>query len=194
MRVMLSHNYDRSFIACIKCITPGFEGYLDCAKLVTRNGSPARVADDWMILSSFESERPHMFWFRCMFDASIGRPYYDIQSWSRRTGRDFQSKNRHLDINGNGYAGLYPQAPGKERLWKFMTVQEDGNWASMTSIVEAGQQVEGRIRTRSNLELQAAGRDRVGDRWFAHACTGGGVALDLRLDVLHIGEELMDDH
>lgn len=190
---MLNHSYDRSFVAYVECTTPGLEGYLDCAKLAERDGTAARASDDWMILTSLTLREPHLFWFRCMFDDTIGRPYYDIQSWSRRTGRDFQSHNRHLDCNRNGYAGLYEQAPEDSGLWKFMTVQPDGGWASMTSIVEAGQQVEGRIRTRSNLELQAVSRETVADHWFAYVATSGGEVMDVRLHILHIGEELLDD-
>ncbi|RZI90786.1 MAG: hypothetical protein EOP15_03390 [Pseudomonas sp.] len=191
---MLNHSYDRSFIATIQCVTPGREGYFDCAKLAEREGQAARAADDWMIVTSLTLREPHLFWFRCLFDESRGRPYYDIQSWSRRTGRDFQSSNRHLDFNHNGYPGLYPQVPEDARLWKFITRQEDGNQASMTSIVEAGQQLDGQIWTRSNLALRAMEPEHVADHWFAYVNTSKGEVLDVRLEVLHIGEELMDDH
>ncbi|PSS58037.1 hypothetical protein [Pseudomonas sp. BBP2017] len=190
---MLKHNYDRSFIAHVACTTPGYEGYLDCAKLAIKNGEAARVADDWMIVTSILGPEPHYFWFRCLFDESIGRPYYDIQSWSRRTGRDFNSKKRHLDCSYNGSPGLYAESPEDQRLWKVMT-RQDGRFASMTSIVAVGQKIEARIWTRSNCELQAADRQRVGDHWFACAATSGGQALDLCLEITHIGEELLDDH
>lgn len=189
---MFNHNYDRSFIAYVACTTPGYEGYLDFAKLADKGGEAGRVADDWMIVSSFKHREPHRIWFRCLFDETIGRPYYDIQSWSRRSGRDFQSSNRHLACSHNGYAGLYAQRPDDESLWKVMTLQ-DGKYSSMTSIAEVGQHIDMRIRTRSNLTLQAVNRQEVCDHWFAYVATGGGQALDLRLEILDVGEELMDD-
>ncbi|TDF79475.1 hypothetical protein [Pseudomonas sp. H9] len=188
----IQHSYDRSFIAYIACTTPGYEGYLDCATLVLKDGQVGRLADDWMIVTSEVVREPHRFWFRCLFDESRGRPYYDIQSWSRRTGRDFNSKKRHLDRSYNGYPGLYEVAPEDDNLWKVITLQ-DGKFASMTSIVEVGQKVEARITTRDNDVLQAGGCRVVGDGWFASVCTSGGQELDLSLEILDIGEELLDD-
>lgn len=63
----------------------------------------------------------------------------------------------------------------------------------MTSIVEAGQQLDGQIWTRSNLALRAMEPEHVADHWFAYVNTSKGEVLDVRLEVLHIGEELMDD-
>ncbi|MBN6791341.1 hypothetical protein JRG49_16625 [Pseudomonas fulva] len=191
---MLNYSYDRSFIAQVRCLSLDAPGYLDCAKLVERGQQAARAADDWMIVTSLVTKSPHMFMFRCLFDAAIGRPYYDIQSWSRKTGRDFQSANCHLDCSNNGYAGLYAAPPGEQTLWKFMQMDKGGEWRSMTSIVEPGQTIRGRIHTRSNIPLQAYRKETVAGHWFAYVVNEGGQPMDLELDILHVGQELMDDH
>ena len=191
---MLVHDYDRSFVAHVACTTPGFEGYLDCAKLAENEGLAARVADDWLVVTSLVAREPHRFWFRCMVDQARGRRYYDIQSWSRRTGRDFNSKKRHLDRNGTGYGCLYDEEVADDRLWKVMTLGEPG-YVSMDQSLQAGDSVAARIWTRTtNIQLCATGREEVLDHWFAHACAGKGEPLDLEIRITDIGEELLDDH
>lgn len=192
---MLRHDYDRSFVAHIACTTAGLEGYLDCAKVVEKEGQPARVADDWLIVTSLQTQEPHRFWFRCMVDDERGRRYYDIQSWSRRTGRDFNSKRRHLDRNGNGYGCLYDAAVDDARLWKVMTLNDEGRHVSMDQALQAGLELPVRIWTRtSNLELGATAREEVLEHWFSYVGAGAGEPLDLQLSITDIGEELLDDH
>ncbi|MBK5008588.1 hypothetical protein IAE33_000448 [Pseudomonas sp. S60] len=192
---MLVHDYDRSFVAHVACSTPGLEGFLDCAKLVVRGGEAARVADDWLVVSSLVGREPHRFWFRCMVDEARGRRYYDIQSWSRRTGRDFNSKKRYLDRNGNDYGCLYDEKVADERLWKVMALNEQGALAGMDRSLQPGDHVAARIWTRTtNLELCATEREHVADHWFACARAGEGEPLDLQIRITDIGEELLDDH
>lgn len=192
---MLEHDYDRSFIAHVSSTTAGLEGYLDCAKVVEKGVQVARVADDWLILTSLTVGEPHYFWFRCMVDEARGRRYYDIQSWSRRTGRDFNARTRHLDRNGNGYGCLYDTPVSDDRLWKLMAQNQDGGFSSLDQAPRAGESLPVRIWTRTtNLELGATGREDVGGHWFAYARAGDGHALDLQLQITHIGEELLDDH
>jgi len=191
---MLVHDYDRSFVAHVACTTPGFEGYLDCAKLAEKDGLVARVADDWLVVTSLVAPEPHRFWFRCMVDQARGRRYYDIQSWSRRTGRDFNSKKRYLDRSGKGYGCLYDEKVADDRLWKVMVPGEQGH-VSMDQSLQAGDCVAVRIWTRTtNIELCATGREDLLDHWFAHACAGQGEPLDLEIRITDIGEELLDDH
>ncbi|MBH3427275.1 hypothetical protein [Pseudomonas alkylphenolica] len=191
---MLKHDYDRSFVAYVACTTPGHEGYLDFAKLAVRNTEAARIADDWLIVTSFLGREPHRFWFRCLVDEATGRSYYDVQSWSRRTGRDFKSKKRHMDRNHNGYACLYEASTAEDRLWKVMTLSE-GSYARMSQFPEVGQSIAAQIWARtSNDALCVCEREDVGDEWFAYVATSGGPTLNLRLEITDIGEELLDDH
>ena len=191
---MLIHDYDRSFVAYVACTTPGHEGYLDCAKLAVKKGAAARVDDDWLIVTSFRRQEPHRFWFRCFVDQDTQRSYYDIQSWSRRTGRDFNSKKRNLDRNINGYACLYDESVAHDRLWKVMT-PDNGNYTRMAQPLEAGQSIAAQIWTRtSNQQLCAFDRQEVANHWFAYTATSGGPVLDLCLEITDIGEELLDDH
>ncbi|QXI48740.1 MULTISPECIES: hypothetical protein [Pseudomonas] len=192
---MLVHNYDRSFVAHVACTTPEFEGYLDCAKLSEREGQAARIADDFLVVSSLLGREPHRFWFRCMVDETRGRRYYDIQSWSRRTGRDFNSRKRYLDRDGNGYACLYDTKVSDDRLWKVMTRNDQGQFVSMDQDLHAGDKLAVRIWTRTtNIQLCAMGRMDVLDHWFAYGCAGTGEPLDLEVQITDIGEELLDDH
>lgn len=192
---MLRHDYDRSFVAYIACTTPGFEGYLDCAKVAEREGRAARLADDWLIVTSLKVGEAHRFWFRCMVDDSRGRRYYDIQSWSRRTGRDFNAKTRYLDRNRNGYCCLYGEPITDDRLWKLMTPTDDGQHVSVQQDLQAGLCLPARIWTRTtNLELCAVGREEVGEHWFAYTQCGSGEPLDLQVQITDMGEELLDDH
>lgn len=191
---MLKHDYDHSFVAHVLCTTPEYEGYLDFARLAMKGGEAARTADDSLVVTSFVGREPHRFWFRCLVDEDRGRSYYDIQSWSRRTGRDFNSKKRHLDRNNGGYPCLYDEPTAQDRLWKLMTLDE-GGFTSTAPELEAGQSIAARIWTRtSNQELCAVKREEVGDHWFAYAATSGGAVLDLTLQITDIGEELLDDH
>ena len=192
---MLRHDYDRSFVAYVSCSAPGLEGYLDCARLAEREERAVRIADDSLIVHALDADEPHLFWFRCMVDDARERHYYDIQSWSRRTGRDFQSKKRHLDRDCLGYAGLYDTPASDERLWKLMSLDEEGRFVSLDRPIQAGDTLPVRIRTRtSNIELCASPREEVVDQWFAYVQAAAGRVLDLELKVTDVGEELLDDH
>lgn len=192
---MLRHDYGRSFVAHVACTTPGLEGHLDCARLGEREGRAVRIADDWLIVHSLGADEPHRFWFRCLVDDARGRRYYDIQSWSRRTGRDFNSKKRHLDRNRNGYGSLYDTPVSDERLWKLMSLNDEGQFVSLDQPLQAGDSLPVRIRTRtSNIELSAADPEEVVDQWFVYVHAAHGQVLDLELRISDIGEELLHDH
>ncbi|MFJ1337799.1 hypothetical protein ACIKP7_06615 [Pseudomonas caricapapayae] len=191
---MLKHDYNRSFVAHVSCTTPEHEGYLGFARLAMREGQAARIADDALVVTSIVGREPHRFWFRCLVDEARERTYYDIQSWSRRTGRDFNSRKRHLDCSNNGYASLCDVPTAEARLWKVMTLKE-GSYTSTALEPQAGQSIPAQIWTRTtNQKLCAYDRQVVGNHWFAYAATSGGPVLDLCLQITDIGEELLDDH
>ncbi|MBA1201833.1 hypothetical protein G7009_08670 [Pseudomonas capeferrum] len=191
---MMNHIQQRSFIAHVRSTTEGYEGYLDFAKIVPKKGSAARVADDWMIVTSLQATRePHYFWFRCMEEQRSGARYYDIQSWSRRTGRDFNAKSRYLDLGNSGYAGLYDQQVGHDRLWSVMTLKDD-EFISVGDELNVGQAIPAQFWTCTNQVLCAYKRETVAEHWFAYAASSGGPILALSLEITHIGEELLDDH
>lgn len=189
---MFNHVYDRSFVAHVACITPMLEGYLNFAKLAEKDGRAAFTADDYMIITPVAGREPHRLWFRCMEDEH-GMRYYDIQSWSRRTGRDFNTKVRNLELTNNGYAKLYKEPTATDRLWSVMTLQDD-EFVSVGDDLAPGQHIEAQIWTPTNLALCGYGRTEVADQWMAYTVSHGGPVLDLRLEITDIGEELLDDH
>ncbi|NER59848.1 hypothetical protein G3435_07375 [Pseudomonas sp. MAFF212428] len=189
---MLTFNYDRSFVAFAKCTTPGYEGYLDCAELAMKSGAPMRRAADWVTVTSFLGEEPHRFWFRCFEDGEGGQ-YYDIQSWSRKTGRDRNPSMHHTAMTNSGYMALYDAANALDQLWQVKIF--DGEAVHpLPDPLALGEIASVEIITPQNASVCLYKREEVGHLWHCFVANSGGPVLTLTLEIVDLGEELLDDH
>lgn len=189
---MLTYNSERSFVAFVASNTPGFEGYLDCGELAMKDGEPMRRAADWLRVTSFKGKEPHRFWFRC-FEDGEGNRYFDIQSWSRKTGRDRNPSMRHTGLSHNGYVGLYDTPNAHETLWQVMVFDGEQS-VHLPEPLALGKIESVEIITYMGAPMCACKREEVGHLWHAYVADSGGPLLTLTLDVIDLGEELLDDH
>ncbi|MFK0086747.1 hypothetical protein ACIQUS_05560 [Pseudomonas sp. NPDC090755] len=190
---MLVFNKEQSFIAFVQCHTPGFEGYLDCGEVALKEGKPMRRAADWLTVTSFAQREPHRFWFRCFEDQASSARFFDIQSWSRRTGRDMHPAYRHAWLSANGYVKMDDEENDLQRLWRVTTFDGE-NSTDIGRDLKIGTVDSIEILTPDSIALCARGREQAGDYWHCYAATAGGPLLQLSLDIVDLGEELLDDH
>nr|WP_319527391.1 hypothetical protein [Pseudomonas laurentiana] len=197
---MLTFKYDKSFVAFVECTTPGFEGYLDCGELKMKpladdphgREAPHRRAADWLTVTSYKGREAHRFWFRCFEDSSTGKRYFDIQSWSRRTGRDLKTKQRHCDLSSNGYVGLHEAETPHECLWQVSVFDQD-TYCDVGDDLALGKIESVVISSYKDTLLCAYGREQVGNEWYCYAADSNGPALILTLDIQDLGEELLEN-
>ena len=196
---MLKYNSEQSFIATVQSQVTDHEGFWDCGELVmmpsTDNpGGPDvlhRKSVDWLTLSDYDGREPHRFWFRCFEDTRQGIRGYDIQSWSRREGVDFNNSGRRLQLSHNGYVGLYEASSPLETLW-YPAVVEDGELKDIEARLGPIESVE--IATHRGTVLTGYSRHQIGDHWYCYVAEGGHPVLQFTLDILVVGEPLRDDH
>jgi hypothetical protein len=198
---MRIYNSERSFIAAVESNTPGFEGFWDCGELKLQapsdnpNGPevPHRRAANWLTISTFKNRQPHRFWFRCFEDRAKGTFSYDIQSWSRKTGQDMNTRQRHFYLNANGYVGLSDEPTPQEFQWQLATL-ESGESRDIGDDLKIGTLQSVDISSWRGALLTAFKRQDVGNDWYCYVAEAGGPVMSLTLDIQTIGEEYLDDN
>jgi hypothetical protein len=115
-----------SFIATIKCQTPGWEGYLDNAKIHTREENGERVGyreqTTWLTLNNFAPQAPHKFWFRLLVEAGDRNPCYEIRSAEPAWLPSFEQKDAILGENMTNSMGFYEDGSRDPHLFHLYDV------------------------------------------------------------------------
>lgn len=187
---MFVKDASRSFIATITTQVQGKPGWWDCRELKEDKGKIAYTVVPWLTVLDTPAAQPARFRFDYYRDPQTGTWGYDVLAWDLLHGRGFASLGVRFGLSHNHYVGLYPPEREVHSLWKLFSAQGRG----LDSIVETGALEGVQLRSARKRMLCAYNHAQVGKHWFSYVADEGANPMALRLNVVHVGEELLDDH
>jgi hypothetical protein len=187
---MYHKDSSRSFIATVTTEVEGQRGWWNCRDIAQEDTRFKYTAVPWLTVLDTPLAHPARYRFDYYRDPVTGKWGYDILAWDYLHGRSFASLGVRFGMSHNNYVGLYPPSREVDTLWKLFDAQGRGE----DRIVETGTQEGLTLRSPNRRKLCACNRTKVGDHWFSYVADEGGPLMVLTLEVVLVGEELLDDN
>ncbi|WP_327439736.1 hypothetical protein [Pseudomonas donghuensis] len=166
-----------TFIARLKSVTPGYEGYLgNLGVLPGTHGekSVKQVSTEWLTLSNYSVKVPQRFMLTAFELGYEDAVCYEIRTYSPE--RSDGSHNQLLDRSNDDYIGLYDN-PCEGPIWTLFKGRDQLN------VSGTGRYSGVKLYSNRNFPLRAAGGGEVDNVAFHYLSDKKGVELEFELEV-----------
>lgn len=184
---------EKSFVATVRCIAPGYQGSWDCCELIDAGAGapPQHKPVAWLTLTDSAHEpRPAQFCFD-YYQGAEGNSGYTIMAGRYLNGGSFNSLGVRFGLSFNHYVGLYPLTREAGPLWRPVFAD---TLQGIDDVIEKGETSDLLLLSPRQQAVRAYKREQVRGHWFSYANDESGVPMILTLDIVRVGARLLDDH